>query len=353
MKVLYINELDFNKVQNGGSNGELSHLKILEELYDVETVDIFANLNRTKMHILFDLATSPVPIFYSRQQVNRIVHIIKTTDAKIIFIENSNLGYFAKVAKKLNKKVVVFFHNCEIVFAKACRNKLWRKTVYRNESLALRYADYSFVLSERDENEIKKNYQQIFSKIIRLPVSMSDRLTDEDRRFLEQTKRKNHFIFVGSFFKPNVEAAIFINNELADKCPDVVFDIYGFQMEELNIPFKTNVINHGTANDIHRCFIDADVMIFPIFSGSGMKVKTEESLMYGKFIIGSPESFSGYSIEGCDCLICQNVEEYVYAIHKLCNCGIRFSKLNRSLWERDFNISRTKAILSQSIKGLL
>ncbi len=247
--------------------------------------------------------------------------------------------------------MAVFFHNCEIEFAKACRNKLWYKTIHHNEELTLRYADYSFVLSERDEKAILKNYRFISSKIIRLPVSMEDKLTIEDKNFLKQTKRKNHFTFVGSYFKPNIEAVAFINNQLADRCPTTIFDIYGYQMERIDFSLKPNVINHGTAADIHGCFLNADIMIFPIFSGSGMKVKTEESLMYGKLIVGSPESFSGYSIDGCDCFVCKSIEDYVDAITKLSNVGVRFSEPNRILWERDFTINHTKTVLLEYFGG--
>ena len=38
-------------------------------------------------------------------------------------------------------------------------------------------------------------------------------------------------------------------------------------------------------------------MILPIFKGSGMKVKTCESLMYGKNIIATDEAFVGYDVD--------------------------------------------------------
>ena len=38
-------------------------------------------------------------------------------------------------------------------------------------------------------------------------------------------------------------------------------------------------------------------MLFPIFEGSGMKLKTCEALMFGKNIIGTPEAFAGYDID--------------------------------------------------------
>jgi len=37
-------------------------------------------------------------------------------------------------------------------------------------------------------------------------------------------------------------------------------------------------------------------VILPIISGSGMKTKTAEALMYGKSIIGIKEAFEGYKM---------------------------------------------------------
>ena len=49
--------------------------------------------------------------------------------------------------------------------------------------------------------------------------------------------------------------------------------------------------------DLATYFLSADFMILPIFSGSGMKVKTCESLMYGKNIIATDEAFVGYEVD--------------------------------------------------------
>lgn len=38
-------------------------------------------------------------------------------------------------------------------------------------------------------------------------------------------------------------------------------------------------------------------MVLPIFKGSGMKVKTCESLMYGKNIIATDEALEGYELD--------------------------------------------------------
>lgn len=350
-KALYINELDFQKIKNGGSNSEATHFKALCSLYDVTKVDIFADESRSKIKRLFDYAVSPVPIFYTKKQTKLIKEAIRKTDAEIVFLENSNLGYFAEIAKKQGKKVAVFFHNCEIEFAKSCRSKMWLPSVFKNEKKSLMWADYAFVLSERDERDITKHYHDIQAKIIRLPATMADELSTEDETQLKAEYRKNHVVFVGSFFKANIEAVSFINEKLAHLCPNAIFDIWGFGMEQLKMDFKPNVINHGTAKTTHDCFVNADLMLFPIFSGSGMKIKTVESLMYGKYIVGSEEAFSGYPIQGLDCFVCNEASDYAKTINELINQGPRFSEKNRKAWLDGFTINKTIEILRNSVVG--
>ena len=57
-------------------------------------------------------------------------------------------------------------------------------------------------------------------------------------------------------------------------------------------------------------------MILPIFSGSGMKVKTCESLMYGKNILATDEALEGYAIEeGVSAWRCNTAEEFILRIN--------------------------------------
>ena len=53
----------------------------------------------------------------------------------------------------------------------------------------------------------------------------------------------------------------------------------------------------GSVPDLTPYINEADIMILPIFKGSGMKVKTCESLMFGKNILGTDEAFEGYDAD--------------------------------------------------------
>jgi hypothetical protein len=62
-------------------------------------------------------------------------------------------------------------------------------------------------------------------------------------------------------------------------------------------------------------YLWADFMVLPIFSGSGMKVKTCESMMYGRNILGTDETFEGYRehVSG-NVRLCNTALDYIDAI---------------------------------------
>ena len=78
-----------------------------------------------------------------------------------------------------------------------------------------------------------------------------------------------------------------------------------------------NIEIYSNVPDLNPFFDDADFVVLPILSGSGMKVKTAESLMNGKFIIGTDEAFRGYDITEKVGVICNSAQEFIVAINNL------------------------------------
>ena len=94
--------------------------------------------------------------------------------------------------------------------------------------------------------------------------------------------------------------------------------------------------------DLGPLFEAADIMVLPIFKGSGMKVKTCESLMYGNNIIGTPEAWSGYELDyakagGC----CLTGDEFVAAINDFCERPRpRFNAYSREIFINQYSADR-------------
>ena len=105
------------------------------------------------------------------------------------------------------------------------------------------------------------------------------------------------------------------------------------------------------APDLLPYFEKADIMILPIFKGSGMKVKTCESLMYGKNIIATDEAFEGYEVDydkvGGKC---NTAEEFVSRIKDFeANPRPRFNTYSRQMFLEKYSeesvIGKFRAVL--------
>ena len=67
-------------------------------------------------------------------------------------------------------------------------------------------------------------------------------------------------------------------------------------MDKLHIPseIKDKIHLYSNVPDLSVFYQNAELMVMPIFSGSGMNVNTALSLMYVKFLIGTIDAFEGY-----------------------------------------------------------
>jgi len=80
-------------------------------------------------------------------------------------------------------------------------------------------------------------------------------------------------------------------------------------------------------------------VVLPIISGSGMKTKTCEALMYGKRIFGTDEAFEGYGeVERAECVRCSSADDFVTAINEYLQRDIpSFSPAARRYFSENFS----------------
>ncbi|MDQ3017884.1 MAG: glycosyltransferase family 4 protein, partial [Bacteroidota bacterium] len=143
--------------------------------------------------------------------------------------------------------------------------------------------------------------------------------------------------FIGSLdWVPNIEGLEwFLSNcwPLINKnWPGITLHIAGRNtpknLSELRLP---NVIIHGEVDDATAFISSHSVMIVPLFSGSGMRVKIVEGMFLGKAVIST--SLGKEGIEGdhmTDLLIANDVDEFIKAIgfcithpKEVINIGVR------------------------------
>ena len=326
MKVLFITPNDING-HFGGGVGSKRNYDMLVSIFGCDNVTA-ARVDELPSRTLFQKTSK----FFSKlltgyQYDVRGLRSIDFSQYNYIFSDSSILGLFIKRLRKLGYKgkIITYFHNCELklyhelydrsnIFIKYSMINIAKK----NEYASLKYSDNCIVLNKRDLNDLKSEYKISFEYTL-IPVSM------EDSYKTTTIGEKNEselpvYTFLGSFFGPNIHGVKwFIQNVYP--CVNIRLRIIGRDMWRLEkeIQVDKNIEILSDVPDLQPYILSSDYMIYPIFEGSGMKLKTCEALMYGKNIVATPEAFCGYDIDDYDKIgaCCTTKSEFIAAIQNL------------------------------------
>lgn len=240
--------------------------------------------------------------YLNKKSVSKIIEIIQEKDISIVYIDNSISGQLVKRIKEryTDITIIAFFHDIEIVKMREDKDvsflrKMILPVFYRNERLTVEFADRTIVLNERDKKQYEKEYNKIPDAIV--PISIPE-ITNIPFDVKHYENEKLKILFVGVEYGPNLSGVRWLlNNVLPLITCDYEFNIVGYNMEKYRAEFeeysdKIHVI--GTVESLKEWYVNADLIVAPIFEGGGMKVKTAEALSYGKNFIGCTESLEGY-----------------------------------------------------------
>lgn len=307
-KLLFIRYRKSDKILEGGEQCTWRNYNALTQILGADSVTTFhvhEEIEKKSLSTIIKGGFHSIFNYYyglSAKRVKKIVSMAMEYD--YVFIDRSVFAIIAKALKNAGYKgrIITFFHNVEVPYFKS---KLTRKGIARhfvlkcvdaNDRYACEFSDKIIVLNERDRNEIRNRYGRTADVII--PIAMEDKYQRESYPS-ETTSEKPLCMFLGSYFPPNNEGIIwFVKNVLPHV--NIEMEIVGKRMAKLKTDYPEllkDIKIVSDAPDLLPYFEKADIMVLPIFTGSGMKVKTCESLMYGKNIIGTGEAFEGYDVD--------------------------------------------------------
>ena len=271
----------------------------------------------------------------------------------MLWIDGSCFGALAKVLKDNGYKghVVCFFHNIERSFTKvALRNlpfyPIKYRPIYEAENDAIFYSDTIVTLTERDAAFVRNKNPK--ASIVLLPSSLPD--TYEDGDSVEKSSKILTLLFVGSYFYANVHGIEWFVNKVLPFV-DTKLVIVGAGMEKLSFSPSPKLEIHGFVEDLGYYYRNCDVVVAPIFEGSGMKTKTAEALMWGKFVIGTNEAFCVFDIcEECG-IVCCSAEDFIMQINSLIkHPKAKFIPASRSLFLNKYSLECSENIIKSLVK---
>lgn len=332
-KLLFVGFNEPSGIPSGGTHGNQRNLMLMRDVFGKSNVDTYYVHPIGERQSLLTKARSVIgftKFLHNGLTWRKIENITTIADQyDYIFLDTSLFGIIAKTLKEKNYKgkIISYFHNVEGIYYEARVGKYFpgRRIIIRcaakNDEWTCRYADIAIALNNRDKNILEAEYKRKIDFLI--PVSFIDEYHDASSD--EKTSSRPLCTFVGSNFGPNREGILwFVENVLPQV--NIKLRIVGREMDKLSKHLHgiSNVEVVSNVPNLLPYYEETDFIISPIFSGSGMKVKTCEALMYGKNIIATKEAFEGYEIDpdkvgAC----CNNKEEFISAIDNFCRQPVK------------------------------
>lgn len=226
----------------------------------------------------------------------------------ILIYGRTRLGFLCKWVKKhLNINIICMEANVEYDFARACfAKKLWLVkqlelfSVKKDETNCVKYTDIMIFLTNRDLCRFKELYKRHYNFDMReyiLPVCLKNEIILNDKN-----DGINYVVFLASLsYQPNKDAILNFVEFVWKKTfanDNKYFLIIGGKDPDSELINNISNINNcklfSNFSNLNDIVPKRSVIISPIMSGSGMKVKVAEALSCGLGVIGSSETFVGY-----------------------------------------------------------
>ena len=290
--------------------------------------------------------------------IKTLVAAFKNNNYAAVFLDGSLLGRLAKKFRQLKPAVVIisFFHNVEkeLFKVKLAQNPLWRplylSAVY-NEKLSCAYADYVLCFNERDAAGIEETYKKKAEAI--LPVTVEDRFSPAHAGSIADSTAAR-LLFVGSDFFANTEGLKWFVKNVMPRA-NATLTVAGKGMEKYSAGLESAKVKiPGTVENLDALYYDAHMVVAPILSGSGMKIKIAEALMMGKTIAGTGEAWQGYMPKKNNAgFVCNTAADFINTINAFDKNQPLYNKNARLLYEEFYSPQSQQPVinmLSEKIK---
>jgi glycosyltransferase involved in cell wall biosynthesis len=304
-----------------------------KEKTQIEFVDIDLSLSVTGA--LFNVLSGKsyhVTRFHTKAFEQKIIEVLRNETFDIIQLETLQMASYLDVIHKYSKAPVVLrAHNIE--------HKIWQR------------------VAENCPNPIKRIYlNQLYRSLKRFEISILNKIdgivaiTPVDARNLDRLSHSTNIISIpfginldslpenpvqpeeASLFHigtmnwfPNEESIRWLLSEvwpvISKKLPEIELHLAGRYMPDwmmkLSLP---NLTVEGEVPDVWEYMQQFSIMVVPLFSGSGIRIKIVEAMAAGKAIITTAIGAEGINYEnGQHLIIAKDAKSFIDAIIKVCN----------------------------------
>ena len=297
----------FNVSELPEEHDHYQNINTIEVDNRVKVVPAFLNLFSGKSY--------HVSRFESKQYKAELKRLLQKENYDFVLLETLYLTPYVKLIRKYSKaKIVMRSHNLEYeIWERMLKNmrfslvKLYLiylvKKLKRYELKNLNVYDYLVSVTQRDlSNFVKLGY---LGEGMVVPIGID---TKDYKEYEHYNGKQLRLSFIGSLdWMPNMEGISWFLNKVwnvnQESLSGLELHIAGRNMPGSFVEEqKDNVIIHGEVDDARQFIASCQLMIVPLFSGSGMRVKILEAMALGKVVITT-----SLGLEGIDAIDYEHV----------------------------------------------
>ena len=351
-------------------NTSKHHIRIKDMPADVRSkadfrlVEVPASISwiEATLNLLFSRLPYNAQRFISDEFSHELAKLLTEKSFDIVQLEGLYLCPYIPVIRKYSKALIAYrAHNIEY--------EIWERTATLSEGLRSKYL--------RNLSKRIKRFEVSYLNLYDLLVPITDRdgiildklgntkprhtsQTGIDFASLVPTARKLEFpslFHIGALdWAPNQEGLIWFFNHCWPKIhlenPDLKFYLAGRNAPEWfeRIIKQEGVVYLGEINDAYDFINSKAVMVVPLFSGSGMRIKIIEGMALGKPIVTTDIGTEGIPTEnGKNILIANDADLFTDAITQLINDRDLSNRIGKSaigfIQEKFDNLSQAEALI--------
>ena len=266
--------------------------------------------------------------FYSPAFQKKLRDLLLSQEFDIVQLEGPYLAWYIPVIRKLSAaKISLRAHNVEFMIWKMKADNdpnFLRKTYLKIlagrirgfEQHAIRDIDMLVPVTEKDA-DILRNFNKDIPFIV-IPPGLELKKYPPHGTFT-----KASLFYIGSLeWIPNQEGLLWFIRKVWDR-QNITAELHvagrnapqWLEKMLLNTP---GMVYHGEVEDAIDFMSQYDVLISPLSSGSGIRIKIMEAMLMGKIVVASPCAVEGLPVtEGENILIAGNESEFLTKIRSV------------------------------------
>lgn len=303
-----------------------------------ERVSIYAvdvNTSLSPAALIINLCFSSMPYQVSRFQSiafeNKLKELLIRENYDIVQLEGPHMGiYLTLIRKYSSAKVILRAHNVEhLLWKEIARDSRWLKKVYL-QLMSQRFRKFETALFQNVDGIIPiTEYDRGFLSSFSLPekISVIPFYLAPENYIPKSSCWENSIFYIGALdWIPNQKGLLWFMEKVWPKIkansPEITFHVAGRNAPRwLKSVFSSeNVYFYGETNDASDFMNRFRLMVSPVFSGSGVRVKILEGMALKKPIITTSKGAEGLNVTpGKELIIADEPETFYAGIVELLN----------------------------------